>query len=282
MGANVATVVCPLGPRIRSFVGRIDNPVAAQDGLLPDVLASADSLISLFEDKTIKPHGLAALLGAHTTSQQRFFDVQRALDPQDSTPGVWDVLFYGQTLDPNPPKRVLKFPSDVVLSTHPRITSEWQDFAGPGGQDHWNDDFAKEYVRLSMLGVNNINNLTECSQVLPPSTGKFFRAMDQGTVDTWANGGFQPKGQQFGQLIADGQTATNSTLAQSGIDPNQARAGLGMVPPPGVGRGPLPPSPPVGPPPAKAPPANGQFASNPRSTQRPSMPNMARSLPPLV
>ena len=67
MGATVATVTCPLGPRIRSFVGRKDNPIPSMDGLLPDVTASADSLIQLFEDKTIKPHGLAALVGAHTT-----------------------------------------------------------------------------------------------------------------------------------------------------------------------------------------------------------------------
>jgi catalase (peroxidase I) len=163
MGATVATVVCPLGPRIRSFVGRKDSPKPSMDGLLPDVNAPADSLIQLFEAKTIKPHGLAALVGAHTTSQQRFFKPERALDPQDSTPGVWDVLFYGQTLNPNAPKRVLKFPSDVVLSTHPRIAEEWKEFAGPGGQDHWDDDFAKEYVRLSMLGLSNINSLTECT-----------------------------------------------------------------------------------------------------------------------
>jgi hypothetical protein len=139
MGATVATVVCPLGPRIRSFVGRKDNAVLPPDGLLPDVNDSAENLINLFIDKTIKPHGLAALVGAHTTSQQRFFIPQRALDPQDSTPGVWDVLFYGQTLNPNAPRRVLKFPSDVKLSTNPRIADEWKQFAGPGGQDHWND-----------------------------------------------------------------------------------------------------------------------------------------------
>jgi catalase (peroxidase I) len=65
MGANVATVVCPLGPRTRSFVGRKDNALLPPDGLLPDVKASADSLIQLFEDKTIKPHGLVTLVGKY-------------------------------------------------------------------------------------------------------------------------------------------------------------------------------------------------------------------------
>jgi hypothetical protein len=137
MGATVATVTCPLGPRIKSFVGRIDvqqNGQQAAPGLLPDANDSAEKLIALFEAKTIRAHGLVALVGAHSTSQQRFFNPQRALDPQDSTPGVWDVLFYGQTQDRNPnnPKRILKFPADINLSRHPRTKPEWDEFAGQG------------------------------------------------------------------------------------------------------------------------------------------------------
>jgi hypothetical protein len=140
MGATVATVVCPLGPRIRTFVGRADSFDVPPDGLLPDVNATVDSLIQLFEDKTIKPNGLAALVGAHTTSQQRFFEPAKAFDPQDSTPGVWDNLFYSQTVQNNPPQRVVKFTSDEVLSTHPRIKDEWKAFTDPStGQAHWND-----------------------------------------------------------------------------------------------------------------------------------------------
>jgi len=138
MGATVATVTCPLGPRVRSFVGRRDSSVACPPNLLPPVTGSADFLIELFENKTIAPHGLTALIGSHTTSQQRFVDPARAGDPQDSTPGVWDVLFYKQTLGKAPP-RVFKFHSDVVLSQDSRISQEFQEFAGPGGQDHWNE-----------------------------------------------------------------------------------------------------------------------------------------------
>jgi manganese peroxidase len=58
MGANVATVVCQLGPRVRSFVGRYDDDREPPPGLLPDANADADSLLRLFEDKTIRPHGL--------------------------------------------------------------------------------------------------------------------------------------------------------------------------------------------------------------------------------
>jgi len=137
-GATVATVVCPLGPRIRSYVGRRDSADAAPGGLLPPVTGSADFLIELFQNKTIRPHGLTALIGAHTTSQQRFVDPSRARDPQDSTPGVWDVLFYKQTLGAAP-ARVFKFASDVVLAKDRRIKKEFEEFAGPGGQDHWNE-----------------------------------------------------------------------------------------------------------------------------------------------
>lgn len=47
-------------------------------------------------------------------------------------------------------------------------------------------DYAREYIRLSLLGVNNINQLTECTKVLPPAT-KGFRAVDQYKLDKWLN-----------------------------------------------------------------------------------------------
>ncbi|KAK8038276.1 hypothetical protein PG994_015043 [Apiospora phragmitis] len=185
MGATVATVVCPLGPRIKSYVGRVDNAKAGPPNLLPGVDQSADALIALFRDKTIGPHSLTALVGAHTTSQQFFVNTTRAGDPQDSTPGVWDVLFYGQTLGTKPtPPRVFKFNSDIALSKHPQTAPEWQKFASAGGQQDWNEDFAAGYIRLSLLGVNNINKLTECTKVLPGGTPS-FTPNDQSNVDKW-------------------------------------------------------------------------------------------------
>ncbi|KAL2070011.1 hypothetical protein VTL71DRAFT_14691 [Oculimacula yallundae] len=211
MGANVATVVCPLGPRVRTFIGRQDSSTPNADNLLPNVFASADSLIELFENKTIKAHGLAALVGAHTTSQQHFVDPKRALDPQDSTPGVWDVKFYPQTTG-SAPKRVFKFPSDVVLAAHPKISDEWKEFSGPGGQEHWNEDYAKEYVRLSLLGVNNINQLTECTRVLPPAK-KVFLLPDTTLLQMWLEGKYN----KLGQAIEDGQTLTDALLRLLGL-----------------------------------------------------------------
>lgn len=140
MGANVATVVCPLGPRTRSWVGRKDSNVPNTRGLLPSVFGEAEPLIRLFQDKTISPRGLIALLGAHTTSQQTRINVTRAGDPQDSTPGVWDTLYYRETLGTvKAPERVFMFPSDVNLARYAGTKGDFEDFAGRGGQAKWNE-----------------------------------------------------------------------------------------------------------------------------------------------
>ena len=136
-GANVATVVCPFGPRIRTYVGRKDNAVAGGNNLLPGVDDSADKMLKLFAAKTIDAHDLIALVGAHSTSQQHFVNTARDGDPQDSTPGEWDVAFYAQTIN-TPPPRVLKFNSDIVLSKDSRTKDSWNAFVGQSNQVRWN------------------------------------------------------------------------------------------------------------------------------------------------
>lgn len=139
MAANVGTVVCPLGPRVRSFVGRVDNSAPAPTGLLPSPFDSVTDLLSLFADKTIDAPGLVALVGAHSTSQQRFVDPARAGDPQDRTPGVWDVQFYAETMNANSPQRIFKFQSDVLLSQDSRTRPTWLGFTSQlTGQIPWN------------------------------------------------------------------------------------------------------------------------------------------------
>jgi hypothetical protein len=189
MAANVATVTCPLGPRVRSFVGRVDSNVPAPNGLLPSPFDSVDDLLDLFEDKTIDAHDLVALVGAHSTSQQRFVDQSRQGDPQDKTPGVWDVQFYAETRNANSPQRIFKFESDVKLSEDPRTAPTWNAFTGQlTGQIPWNLAYSRAYVRLSLLGVYNINDLTECTSVLPPPIIGTFLNLDQGLLTTFLNG----------------------------------------------------------------------------------------------
>jgi len=167
---NHATISCPKGPRIRTFIGRQDATQAAPTGLLPDTNDSPDNLIALFERKGFTPHDLAALVGAHAAAKQRFVDPSQAGKPLDTTPGVWDVEFYNDTLNqpshPNP--NIFVLPSDRTLSVHPKINDEWKEFVGD--QPHWNEDYAKAYIRMSLNGVTNLNDLVDCTKTLPAKT----------------------------------------------------------------------------------------------------------------
>ncbi|KIH93424.1 hypothetical protein SPBR_04212 [Sporothrix brasiliensis 5110] len=162
--AIVATVTCPLGPRIKFFAGRPDDARAAPDGLLPSVDGTAPALIDLFQAKTFSPADLVALLGAHSTSQQFFVDPAQAGAPQDSTPGVWDTKFYAETAARTAPKGVYRFPSDVALATYQGTSGTWQHMSS---QFAWDGAYANAYFRLSLLGVNNINDLVDCSESVP-------------------------------------------------------------------------------------------------------------------
>jgi hypothetical protein len=59
-------------------------------------------------------------------------------------------------------------------------------------------DYAKSYTRLSLLGVNNINDLKECTKVLPPAR-KSFSSQDQVILDRWLQGEFN----QLNNLVDD-------------------------------------------------------------------------------
>lgn len=69
-------------------------------------------------------------------------------------------------------------------------------------------DYSKEYIRLSLLGVNNINNLTECTRVLPAAR-KTFTQPDLPIIKQWLDGAYP----NLGQYIEDGQTITSTILA---------------------------------------------------------------------
>jgi hypothetical protein len=96
--ATTGIVSCPLGPRVKTYVGRTDNTKAPPRGLIPDHNANASSLIKLFADKTFSVTDLAALLGAHTTANQFKVSPDTVGHSLDSTPDVWDTRFYSETL----------------------------------------------------------------------------------------------------------------------------------------------------------------------------------------
>lgn len=176
---NHATISCPKGPRVRTLVGRKDATRAAPTGLLPDVHDSADNLIALFQNKGFSAHDLAALVGAHASAKQRFVDTEQADKPLDTTPGVWDVEFYNDTLNQpnNPNDKIFVLPSDQVLSVHPKVNDEWKSFVGD--QKHWNEDYAKAYFRMSLNGVTNFKDLRDCTRTLPVSRPNFVAPKQQ-------------------------------------------------------------------------------------------------------
>ncbi|ORX94522.1 heme peroxidase [Clohesyomyces aquaticus] len=167
---NVATVVCPLGPRLLTLIGRDDSPTPNPTGLLPDTNSPPPVIVELFANKTIGVKDLISLIGAHTTANQFFVDPAKASQPLDSTPGIWDVKFYEENLLPESPEGVFRLPSDTAFANGNNSRGGFVTFSDPvTGQATWNEDYSVGYVRLSLLGVNKVNQLVDCTKVLPPS-----------------------------------------------------------------------------------------------------------------
>jgi hypothetical protein len=127
-GAKVAAGSCPGGPRIRHFVGRVDNPNANPAGLLPSPFANSTFILSTFAAKTIGPGGVVALLGAHTASRQTVIDPAQVGAPQDSTPGRWDQNYFSETINPNTPSTIVKFQSDINIANDAITSPVWTQF----------------------------------------------------------------------------------------------------------------------------------------------------------
>ncbi|KAL5377489.1 hypothetical protein DPSP01_009826 [Paraphaeosphaeria sporulosa] len=163
---NHAVVTCPGGPRSKTWIGRKSSSVAAPNGLLPDVNAPAASLSKLFVDKGFDDRDLAALLGAHTSSNQFNFDLENKGASQDSTPGVWDVKYYSETL--NPPPGVVVFPSDSKLANYAGVGKEFKGFVGNAGK--WNGKFADAMEKMVMFGSSGTAGMVDCTDALPRST----------------------------------------------------------------------------------------------------------------
>lgn len=167
---NHAVVTCPGGPQVRTVIGRTDSSVASPTGVMPPGFGPGsdhDSLLKLFQDKGFSAEDLAALIGAHSTS--RNVSPQPNIpknDPQDSTPGVWDVKYYSETY--NPPAGVSRFDSDINLSNvSTAVGKKFQGFVN--NQNKWTGKFADAMYRLSVLGIpaSTSKNFIDCTSALP-------------------------------------------------------------------------------------------------------------------
>ncbi|GAO18830.1 uncharacterized protein UV8b_03270 [Ustilaginoidea virens] len=170
---NVASAVCLSGPGSPTFVGRKDRHHPSPKGNLPSPDQSADELLALFAAKTISPRGLVSLLGAHSVGKQRFVDTKQANASFDTTPEIWDTNFYDEVLKDQPSNGVFRLKSDGVLARDARSQTAWKSFMGFMGTFPWGTEYNREYARLSLLGVKNINHLTVCnSTILDPDPAK--------------------------------------------------------------------------------------------------------------
>ncbi|OIW30748.1 versatile peroxidase VPL1 [Coniochaeta ligniaria NRRL 30616] len=164
---SAAIVLCPGGPKIQTFIGRKDSTTSAPSGGLPDVFDSASNLFNLFAKKGFSAQDLAALLGAHSTSTQKFVDPAQANKSQDSTPGQWDVTYYKETYsfatggkkDPG----VFVFASDSKLATSNEVGLEFQGFIG--NQGRWAGSFASAMERMVLFG-NDKSEMVDCNSAL--------------------------------------------------------------------------------------------------------------------
>jgi hypothetical protein len=169
---NHATVTCPGGPTIKTLVGREDTSSPSATGQLPPGFGPGsdhDSLLRVFQDKGFSAADLAALIGAHTVSTNIAQTRIPVGNPQDSTPGVWDVRYYRETYEP--PAGVSRFDSDINLSN--TTTAVGEVFASfVGNQVLWKAAYADAMFRLSVLGIpqDDLAQFVDCTSALPAET----------------------------------------------------------------------------------------------------------------
>lgn len=169
-----AVATCPGGPTVKAVVGRTDSSAASPMNLMPPGFgpnATHDILLALFEDKGFSARDLAALVGAHTSSKAFAQPEIPVGSSQDSTPGLWDVKFYGETY--SPPASVHRFDSDINLSDPTKaVGKEFQGFVNNQGK--WDGKFADAMERLSVLCIpaETQSTFVDCTSALPAGSSK--------------------------------------------------------------------------------------------------------------
>ncbi|KAK0648603.1 heme peroxidase [Cercophora newfieldiana] len=167
VGANVATVVCPGGPRTLTLVGRPDSDFLPPRGLLPRADQGAPALLDMFNAKGISPAELVALMGAHSVSRQNFVNPAAPNAPQDTTPGDFDNRYFSETSAVHAPGGVVRFASDIALAHDPATSAIWNSFGARDAQAPWAEAYAAAYLKMSLMGVKDVGALTDCTATLP-------------------------------------------------------------------------------------------------------------------
>ena len=121
--------------------------------------------MAAFQARGFTAEDLGALIGAHTTARQFNTDPSKAGAPQDSTPGVWDLLYYAQTLMGVAP---FSFQSDINLTKQPQVGPFMMRFAVD--KLGWDSSFTRAMAKLEVLGIADKSVLIDCTSALPHSS----------------------------------------------------------------------------------------------------------------
>jgi hypothetical protein len=119
------------------LIGRKDSETADPDGQLPQANVTGDDALSHFQGRGFTAQELAALIGAHTSSRQFITDPTKVGASQDTTPTIWDITYYVQTLLRRAP---FSFESDINLSNQAEVGPYMKQFST--NQPGWNAAFA--------------------------------------------------------------------------------------------------------------------------------------------
>lgn len=177
--AAVAISSCPLGPRVRALVGRKDSSEAAPLNSMPGSRDSISSILDKFKAKGFSGDDVVALMGTHSVAVQVNDDPAQAGKSLDSTPSIYDLKFYQETMDGTAP---YSLQSDKGLANNTEVRSsrrfvsnaeantgqtqkKWKEFAD-GDTSAWNTAFTDAWNRFSVIG-NDVDSLQDCSSIIP-------------------------------------------------------------------------------------------------------------------
>jgi hypothetical protein len=171
-----AVATCPSGPIVQTLVGRKDATVAAPDGQLPAANVAGDDALSHFQAAGFDAKDLAALIGAHTVSRQFVTAPDIAGTSQDTTPGIWDILYYVQTIAKTAP---FTFISDINLANQNQVGPWMQRFSTDKAA--WDVAFTSAMARLELLG-NDKSSMVDCTDALPKKQAKSRRDVKRANI----------------------------------------------------------------------------------------------------
>ncbi|KAJ7837997.1 heme peroxidase [Mycena olivaceomarginata] len=170
---------CVGAPRLEFLAGRSNISTASPPDLVPDPFNPVDQIIARFADAGFTPNEIVDLLASHTIAAQDHVDPTIPGTPFDSTPSVFDVQFFVETLlveqtfpgngsnqgeVVSPLAGEFRLQSDFAIARDPRMACEWQSFIG--NHATMTTKFRAAMAKMATLGQNR-NSLTDCSDVIP-------------------------------------------------------------------------------------------------------------------